>query len=326
VIPRRVTVCCPSSIVTGGPEALHQLVDALRSFGHDAHIAYYPFDGSFECPEPYRRYNAPQARLTDDIGDLVIVPETATYLLLGIRNADVGVWWLSVDNYLGKVRKPEAVDLLAQTWRLLRRRKLPIWRMRGFRHFAQSQYAHEFLSRSGILAPLLSDYLGAEHLERPAILLADGSRRDIVAYNPRRGLDRTRRLREANPDVTFVPIEEMTNREVRNLLATAKVYVDFGNHPGKDRLPREAAIAGCCVVTGRQGAANNGEDIPVSDEYKLCDATDAYIRAFTPLVQSIFADFPGHASRFAAYRQAIISEPDIFRGQVLAIFGDPRCM
>lgn len=323
--PRRVTVCCPASAVTGGPEALHQLVDALRTLGHDAHIAYYPFEGSFECPEPYRHYAAPQGHLTDELGDLVIVPETATYLLLGIRNADVAVWWLSVDNYAGKVWRPEAVELLAQTWRLVTRRKLPIWRMRGFCHFAQSQYAREFLSRSRIVAPLLSDYLGAEHLERCGTLLAGDSRRDIVAYNPRKGMDRTRRLREANPDITFVPIQEMTNREVGHLLATAKVYIDFGYHPGKDRLPREAAIAGCCVVTGRQGAANNAVDIPIPDEYKLCDATDAYIRTFTPLVQSIFADFPGHASRFAAYRQAIIAEPDIFRSQVSAIFGDPCC-
>jgi len=47
------------------------------------------------------------------------------------------------------------------------------------------------------------------------------------------------------------------------------VYVDFGWHPGRDRLPREAALAGCVVFSTRHGAAGYEGDMPLSDWYKF---------------------------------------------------------
>ena len=46
-------------------------------------------------------------------------------------------------------------------------------------------------------------------------------------------------------------------------------YIDFGPHPGMDRLPREAALAGCIVITNREGAAAHDEDVPLPPEYKF---------------------------------------------------------
>ena len=77
----------------------------------------------------------------------------------------------------------------------------------------------------------------------------------------------------------WVPIENMTPREVGELLASAKVYVDFGEHPGRDRIPREAALAGCVVITGTRGSAGNGIDIPIPSEYVIGeDSPDAVNR------------------------------------------------
>lgn len=39
----------------------------------------------------------------------------------------------------------------------------------------------------------------------------------------------------------------------------------------KDRIPREAAILKCCVITGKRGSANNNQDILIPDEYKFSD-------------------------------------------------------
>jgi hypothetical protein len=74
----RILVACPGNTISGGPEVLHQLVDALRTLGHDAFISYYPFSGSFECPAPYRNYAAPQATFVDDPSNYVILPEVVT--------------------------------------------------------------------------------------------------------------------------------------------------------------------------------------------------------------------------------------------------------
>jgi len=56
---------------------------------------------------------------------------------------------------------------------------------------------------------------------------------------------------------------------VRELLKRAKIYIDFGPHPGMDRLPREAALAGCLVVTNQEGAAQYKEDVPLPARYKV---------------------------------------------------------
>jgi hypothetical protein len=46
-------------------------------------------------------------------------------------------------------------------------------------------------------------------------------------------------------------------------------YIDFGPHPGMDRLPREATLARCVVITNREGAANFEEDVPLPSEFKF---------------------------------------------------------
>lgn len=53
-------------------------------------------------------------------------------------------------------------------------------------------------------------------------------------------------------ELNFKPIINMTRDEVIRELQRAKVYIDFGNHPGKDRIPREAAILGCCAIVGKR--------------------------------------------------------------------------
>jgi len=150
------------------------------------------------------------------------------------------------------------------------------------------------------------------------------TREDIVVFNPKKGRKKTEALRRKNPHLTFVPIEKMTAEDVAALLARAKLYIDFGRHPGKDRLPREAAIAGCCVVTGQRGAAACHEDLPIPGLYKLQDRRKTYIEQFPSLAMDIFERFSYHSSHFESYRALIRREPEIFFEQVRGIFGNRR--
>lgn len=72
-----------------------------------------------------------------------------------------------------------------------------------------------------------------------------------------------------SPDVNWVPLVNMTNDQVKQKMLNSKVYIDFGNHPGKDRFPREAAISGCCIITGKRGAANYYEDVRIPEKFKF---------------------------------------------------------
>lgn len=315
----KIIVCCPANAATGGPEILHQLVYTLRRLGHHAFISYYPFDEMHLCPEAYRKYDVPQMKFVDIGGTFIIVPEVATWILKHIKHADAAVWWLSVDNYFFAQHQSWLRDLIVR-YKSLVRSRLPLRGLRRYRHFVQSHYAKKFLERYGIASLPLSDYLGAEHL----ILCGKSTpRRDIIVLNPKKGQKQTLRLHEANPDIEFVPIQNMTAIQVAVLLASAKLYIDFGHHPGKDRLPREAAMAGCCVITGRQGSAKYFKDVPIPEMYKLDDNSDAYIQAFRPLVNAIFLDYTSHALHFEQYREHILGEPAGFMRQVEFIFDAP---
>lgn len=315
---KKIQVCCTRS-VTGGPELLHQLVDQLRKNGHDATIVYLPIGEPFECPEPYRLYDAPQSQLQDEPGVLVIVPEVATAILRMLRHASRAVWWLSVDNYLCVKRESPSKDVYWRYKSLLLQRRLPLPSLRKFHHFSQSHYALEFLGKVGIRAFPLTDYLGAAHLEQAE--RPPHAKKDIIVYNPRKGVGITTMLREANPDMQFVAIEHMTTQQVAELLASAKLYIDFGHHPGKDRLPREAAMAGCCVITGRRGAAANAIDVSIDEKYKFDERSSDFLAAFRKQADAVLGDYDNRRSDFDSYRMRIRAERKLFIQQVEELFG-----
>lgn len=313
---RKIIVCCPGGSVSGGPELLHQLVHELRSQGQDAAICYYPRGRDFETPKPYAGYDAPQSPLVDEAGVLIVFPEVMVRSSRLVRRAEVAIWWLSVDNYYRKDHISRWKDYWRHFFDVVKG-KPTIPGLRKYWHFAQSEYARDYLSTFGISAAMLTDYLGRDHLDGDSDF---ETRENLIAYNPKKGAALTKRLIEENPDLKFVPIENMSAADVRNLLRRAKLYIDFGHHPGKDRFPREAAMAGCCVVTGRRGAARYPQDVPIADQYKLDDVTDQYVSAFRPLVDYVFAEFQAASRDFETYRESIRAEPEVFRSQVKTLF------
>ncbi len=314
---QKIFVAAPGNTVTGGPELLHQLVHELRGLGQQAFICYTPFDKAFETPAAYRHYEAPQAAFEDAPGHLLIVPEVSPGLALSVRRARAAMWWLAVDGFLVRSGESELKD----RWRRLRymltgRRPWSFRPLRPLLHFAQSQYAVDFLRGHGIEAAPLSDYLNAAH-EAPA----DAPPREAqIAYNPKKGKAVTAALMAAHPDLRFVPIANLSPAGVVDLLHRSALYIDFGHHPGKDRLPREAAMAGCCVVTGRRGSAANPVDIPIAQTYKLDERAPDFIRQFGEVARAILAAPEARARDFDAYRAAIRGERAVFAQQVRDVF------
>ena len=117
----------------------------------------------------------------------------------------------------------------------------------------------------------------------------------------------------------WVPIVNMTNEEVVDLLKTSKVYIDFGNHPGKDRFPREAAYCGCCNITGKTGSANYFEDVKIKDSYKF-DDLEKSIPSIIRTIESCLEDFEKHQKEFDVYRSMIKDEKSSFEKDVRKIF------
>jgi hypothetical protein len=343
-----IYIACPANFATGGPELLHQLgFHLINDLNIAAFMYYYNFDNSkFKTPvhPEYEFYNVPyilEISEKEDIEEnILIVPEilSGLSLLPKYKNIRKGVWFLSVDNYyFSRITKkdfffPRALNKLM---RLLHKPLLfdtlsennlkKLAKKYDYRHDNLLKLADFYMTNSyrGMnwfkeLKPLyyLSEYLNPEFLKTQTDL---SKKENIVAYNPKKGLAFTKKIISSVKDIKFVPLINMSREEVIKTLQRAKVYIDFGNHPGKDRIPREAAILGCCVITGKRGSAAFFEDVPIPDEYKFEDKKEN-IPKIVEKIKDCFENFEERYKDFDYYRQVIKNEPQKFIEDLKKIF------
>jgi hypothetical protein len=313
---KKVIVLCPANSVTGGPELIHQFVDALTKLDVDAKILYLPFSSEHTTPAAYAHYNVSQASCSDCKDAVIVVPENATKYLNLVEGKNKLVWWLSVDNYF-KAHPKTTLKRIKHWYRKNITHKpkfLSISDLAQYSHLTQSHYGKLFLNENGINDVFhLSDYLGYEHLNKNVDV---SQKENIICYNPKKGIEITKKIISALPDSKFVPIQNMTASQVSGLLDKSKIYIDFGTHPGKDRIPREAAMAKCIVITGRQGSAANSVDIAVPDKYKLNEYDDNFTYHVQHLVHDIFSQFEQSLEDFEHYRNKIRGEKLEFEKEV----------
>lgn len=334
-------------VISGGPELMHQLVDVLSRAGGRAAMVYYPFGQQFEVPEPYRRYRVPVARWSDvPVGARVVVPETYSELLPELRDQQVYFWWLSVDVYFRSLVTGRIRHRLP-AWLLPLARRVARWpgvaglighastagatrrddrRFDGVhRHLYQSEYARLFLEQRGWgPSTYLGDYINDAYLDDPGGC-PDARREDLVVFNPAKGYEQTQAVLKAldadgGTPIGAVPIVGMSRAAVRDLLGRAKLYIDFGAHPGKDRIPREAATMGACVIVNQRGSAGNPIDVPLPGAYKVDDTRPGFEQEAARKVRAVIEDFGTHTQAFSAYRQRIAREKAEFSRDAQRLF------
>lgn len=324
-----IYVGCPAFNKTGGTELAHQLVREINELGGNAKILYYDttVKNNKENINPaFRKYVDSYSTITDvnDIADNVLVaPEINVQMLDRFDNVQKVIWWMSVDNFLKTNGFSNAVKFYGRfkSVKLLLKRRISISKKtlsNDVVHLYQSEYAKEFLANNGISnSRRLSDYLNDVYLDTTDVSF--GNRENSVLYNPKKGIDFTKKLISAYPNYNWVPIQNMSNTEVRDLLLRSKVYIDFGNHPGKDRFPREAAISGCCIITGMDGSAKNNVDICIPEKYKI-KAEDKNIPRIISVVDDCLQSYNTKIDDFSQYRKVILSEKENFKDDVKNIF------
>ncbi|ATG88844.1 hypothetical protein MKLM6_0569 [Methylomonas koyamae] len=318
---KKILVVCPAGAVTGGPEALHQLVDHMNKLGLPAYITYLPFGKSANTPEPYLRYTAPIADYEDAAGNLIIFPEVYPQLANKVRHAKAAIWWLSLENFLERRHIWPLHDKVRYIKRVIQGKR-PLRGARSLKHmihFSQTQHATDYLKQCGIEpVPLIDsineDFLNDNHLEFA------NTKQDIILYNPNKGKKVTDKLIAANPQWQFVPLKGLNREQLSEQLYAAKLYIDFGHHPGRDRMPREAAMHGCCLITGVLGSAGNEIDLPIPKRYKLDSSAPEFVAEFSQLATDILANFAAHYRAFDNYRDYLKNEPKIFRQQISDYF------
>jgi hypothetical protein len=313
-----IYLLCHSKNFTGGPLALHQLGFKLNNMGFKVMMFYVP---EVENPvnENFSKYNLPYTfRIKDAPNNILIVPETATRHLFNYKMINKAIWWLSIDNFFKSTFKNKLGRLLGVI------RKFNFKDAHKYYHFVQSKYAYEYLKAKANIDDerlyMLSDYLLDDFFQTEQFDIT--LKEDLVLYNPKKGYDFTQKIiKKSKNEFRWLPLENMSPAEVKKILLKSKVYIDFGNHPGKDRFPREAVICGCCIITGKKGSAGFFEDIPIGNEFKF-NNTDAEIDRIIEKIRIILKDYISEQKKFHDYVHCIKTQEAIFEKEIRDIFAN----
>ena len=294
-------IVCTVNGAPGGHELAHQCCYEINKCGYDAKM-YYVKAGNFnpvdaETNPKFVKYEIEHVKTLEEVdqeGNVVIVPEGLTDWTFAFHHATVVIWWMSVDNFLhiSDVEYITAMNVVAKY------------------HLVQSKYAEEFVKSQHVddeKIVWLSDYIGDIYGQ---FILPGEYRKRRVVFNPKKGFQNLEPLIERCPDIEWVPLINMTEEEMVLNMQLARVYIDFGNHPGKDRIPREAVVCGCCIMTNMDGSAAYYEDVPIDSKYKFAAPID-YDNAEIVL-RELIDNFSTHFSEFDSYRSMVKSEKEYF--------------
>lgn len=341
---KKIYVFCPNDFVTGGPDALHQIVYYLNQIGLEAIIVYYAFTSKhvYAIPDAYKAYVSgfiTEDDFVDSSENIVILPEHAVDKLKFLKKSRVLIWWLSVDNntnrssFLWKVFFFATLPArVVKNWHYYKNRFgeaiVKTLQMKKYdfnaepenvEHLCASHYAYDFVSKrskhktSLCIEPISKIFL--EKFDEQKGLLDSTQRSDIILYNPRKSGAFVQRLVELAPDLNFVPLKGFSQDQLIEKYVTSKLYVDFGPFPGAERIPKEAALFGCCVITGRNGASNFYGDVPIPDEYKFADYA-GQADLIVAKIRDVLKNYETKKPDFEEYRKTVLALEGNFKNSL----------
>ena len=301
-----IYILCPANLATGGPELLHQLGYKLNLLGYVADMFYVnKIEGMHPVCEQYEKYHVPFSHEVYDLpGNIIIIPETRIDMLYETKNYISVIWWLSVDN---ATYTDEDIDYMKNAKNVL--------------HLVQSQYALDFLHNTLDIHNniyYLSDYINSDFF---SYISQDGvlPRTDTVLFNPKKGISKTVELiAKSDYRIKWQALSGLTPKGMCDVMQQAKVYIDFGNHPGKDRIPREATICGCHIITNKKGSAYNDVDVAIPACYKFDDAADT--SEILDCIYNLIENYDEKHSDYETYLDKISNEFIEFEKDIVKFF------
>lgn len=197
-------------------------------------------------------------QIEDNKQNILIVPEIVSIKMIRDSWSDIrmAVAWLSLQSGLPRLEEYISTP--------------------GLVHIFQSYTARKYVcaaAKEPIETCDICDYIPDEFVLRP---LNPQMRNDIVVYNAVKDRKTPEICRKLG--VKSIGLDGFTWKDVRNILDISKVYVDLGHHPGRDRIPREAAVMGCVIVTNREGTAANFEDLPIDTRAETDEEATKFIQ------------------------------------------------
>ena len=348
----RIYILSPANLATGGPEALHQLGYNISKYTKykKVYMQYYPISNKKSIHQNYKRFKLKVSKKIEDKKEnILIIPEMYNLVKFSNRFSKIkkAIWWLSFDNFfLSKfessnhkhikslIKIPYKIIVIFNRltnfyfgnftfndYLKMIYLKINLFNKDKFEninyHFFQSSYVGEFLKKNKLKNYSLSDYLNKSFLKIKKINLKD--KRNIITYNAAKSTIFMKKIIKTNPDYTFIPLVNLPKKKIIDYLKISKIYFDFGTHPGKDRIPREAAILGNCIITNNKGSSANKSDVKIYEEFKFDEKFSNLIKIRNK-INIIFNNHLKEQNKFKKYIKKINLEKKVFMSEIKKIF------
>ena len=295
---------CPSKLATGGTEGIHHLVSELNKCGANAKILYV---GSSDDPQPkeYSEYNCPFiTELPKDYEGTVIFPEVWGNNVIEprYRGMTTVINWQGIDVYYWN--NP------VNTQKKFLQNKSTI-------HVTMSEYGMEHLRGLGLNPLKIPDCINNDFLQD---FTEEYDRSNTVLYNPvpvkMTNFQETVMARCVTElGIKFKPIKGYTKLDLIDLFRHSKLYIDFGVFSGRERLPREAVMCGCCILTSNKGTAKAYLDNAIPDKYKIEDVDTAI-----QMIRYILKNYEVCKSDYVDYQRLMHKDKEEYHAQVEELY------
>ncbi len=184
-------------------------------------------------------------------------------------------------------------------------------------NLSQSYYVHQNLTRLNYKSELLNDYLEDKFFEN--LNLKDVNKENIICYNPVKATNFIKFFIRKNEQFKFVPLINMNRKKLLNTLLRSKIYIDFGTHPGRDKIPREAVLSGNCILTNKKGSAKNTIDVSIPDRFKF-EETTGNMEILKNTINNILSNYDQEFEHYLPYLLKVKNGKNIFEKQAIKIF------
>lgn len=323
---KRFYIFTPADVCSGGPEALHQLAYYMRKLGMEAYTVYYTYLGFPEAQtiERYKQYEVEAAafdEIEDVDGNYVIAPENAPWCLNSFKKAQKCIWWLSVA--YNEVKEGAGKEKLIRLKRKVFHQDVSNYRhvvydLGKCMHLCGSKYAYleveKRLSKGSVeymVEPISLDFLRISNTDLPT------EREDLVLYNPAKPSKIMKELLERGK-FKYVPLKGFTPEGLAEMYKKAKLYVDFGEFGGPERMPKEAVYYGCNILVANHNAAANDFDVAIPQKYKVDDNETA--EQIEKRIDDMLANYEVQNVDFLPFKQKVEGLEGNFMSQLENIF------
>lgn len=327
---KKLYIVAEATSTSGGPETIHQLAGMLKNQYNLAAYLYYIDINASIVPDKFKKYNVMVTRtIEDNESNMLIVPESYTDFLTKYRKIRKCILWLSLDFYLNTLPW-NRTKLTCKLWhipfilsplmyiilQITHRLRHNVYTFKNSKkdnimHLYNCEYVYDFLLSKGVnhnnmiylCGPLRDEFLDAKvNLD---------NKKNIIIYNPKKGIKFTNKVIEKcrDLDYTFIPIQGITPKEIVKLMEKAKLYIDFGYFPGPERIPREACMMYCNIITSNIGSATNNKDVLVPYKFSL-DTRN--LNEIKKLIIELVENYKVHITEYDEYRKKITNQKKLF--------------